>query len=570
LDRATRRYERKYKNYRDIAPEADANNVGDEAENIAKAVLARPEYPGLRAQPESRKAWRDRPELLVDQEPVDRIDLARQLQDGYETLEVPHLAELGDRTRVAALWARAKELATTQLGVPAAESDRARAAVIDGEDLKDANAITFASGLTTVHRALIASNDAAGAALAAAENPRQLLDVLNALAAGTLQAPGRNESLTERRNADASLFVDLAHEQWHSMRQQADAPPRPAATGDDIADARADAAWRLQIESMADDWSFELALLAHMSPLAVASHRLVRVFRVAQRGETGFRPSGDDDDGPTVHPGAFQRYRTMYRYFEAHKNAMRPDGEAYMTPAMQREFEMIPTPEQVKELVLRTASKARGWEIDDDDPERSDRREMFRTIAAGEARELPPAGLRTIQGAALRLLDRSFSDASTSDRPLKDALAERRGQFPEEVESAALDRELFDGLSELEQQQAALEFVLQTFHDPGDRALREAATSKLNEVDQAGLNADALYGAASTRAILRLIEALKDPSATVVAKRAQAWEGGGYVLRLSNGVTASWVPGEGDSGTPLEVDGVVGTAQLMLIAGDEP
>jgi hypothetical protein len=205
----------------------------------------------------------------------------------------------------------------------------------------------------------------------------------------------------------------------------------------------------------------------------------------------------------------------------------------------------------------------------DDAPVWSVRRAAFRTIAAGETRDPPPDELSTMQGAALRLLDRSFSDASTTDRPLKDALAERRGQFPEDAESAALDRELFDDLGDFEQQQAALEFVLQTFREPGDRALREAATIKLNEVDQAGLDAVQLFGSASSRAATRLLAAVNDRSATIVAKQPGPWGPGTYILRLSNGVTTSWVPREMASGTSREVDGVMGNMQLMFARGDK-
>ena len=119
-------------------------------------------------------------------------------------------------------------------------------------------------------------------------------------------------------------------------------------------------------------------------------------------------------------------------------------------------------------------------------------------------------------------------------------------------------------MSDLEQQHAALEFILQTFHDPGDRALRDAASRKLIEVDLAGLASDALHGAASSRAITRLFDALKDESAIIVEKKPAAWGEGAYMLRLSNGVTASWNPGESTSGTPREVDGVPGTMQLSL------
>jgi uncharacterized protein (DUF2252 family) len=189
-------------------------------------------------------------------------------------------------------------------------------------------------------------------------------------------------------------------------------------------------------------------------------------------------------------------------------------------------------------------------------------RGTFRTIAAGEPRDVPPAALTRMQGAALRKLDRSFSDASTADRPLKDELANRLPQFPED---AALEHELFGGPGELEQQYTALEFVLQTFQEPGDHGLRDAANTMLNRVAIAGLQSRTLDGPTGSRANQRLLHALRDPSATVVRKESAPDRHGEYIVELSNGVTARWRPGSGTkSDAPRELDGVPGWMSLEM------
>jgi hypothetical protein len=230
--------------------------------------------------------------------------------------------------------------------------------------------------------------------------------------------------------------------------------------------------------------------------------------------------------------------------------------------------ETLGTPEKpliVPDSELGVPQEVRGYRVDDHKQRFIDRG-TFRSIAAGETHDIPASTRTAMQGVALAKLNRSLSDASTADRPLKDAIAEKLPQFEND---SALEDDLFDGLGELEQQQLALEFLLETFHDSGDRALREAASVKLNWVAREGLQSGALHGAAETRAIQQLRAALGDPDATIVSKRPVPWDQGAYSLELSNGVLAHWTPGrDSGSGVPREIDGVMGTALVILSRHD--
>jgi hypothetical protein len=302
------------------------------------------------AVPETAEAWAARPELLVAQEPADRIALAQQLTEDNPLGHV-ELTDVTTRMRAAALWASAKGIDAEQLGV--AGVDRARLAVIHAEQDESEDAITFANGVTELHLELIVGNDALGAAVAASRDKSELLTNLRAVAAGKFVAPEGLDAAAQRRQADSSLFQDLAHEQWHSLRQQL-FPKAPETGG---ADAKQK--WTITLENEADKWGFEVLLRSGGSPLAAAAHRLERAMRHSLRAEDPLRPSMD-----AQHATDLQRYTAMYEYFDARKDAKRPDGVAYMTDVMKAEFAMLPTPDEAKTLLIQIADDVRGYSLD--------------------------------------------------------------------------------------------------------------------------------------------------------------------------------------------------------------
>lgn len=211
-------------------------------------------------------------------------------------------------------------------------------AVLEGGAASRFGASTAEGGSIVIHRATIEQAERIGAAVAASDDSRQLIANLEEVARGTFKPPGGLSKAEIRRNADAALAWVIGHEMAHGLKEHgAIGEPRGGPRG------RLHRARELQ----ADAGGLELALRAGHSPRALGA---VNLFWTIAESLGGQIPPGmtSHDTHPTplrryaFALGALRRRRDKRRRLYDDRGRRR-DGAAYMTGAMKRELDALPT-----------------------------------------------------------------------------------------------------------------------------------------------------------------------------------------------------------------------------------